>query len=62
MPAKVLNRVVRNSVLLSRVAGLLAIGLGWLRLEALPLLIGFAISQLAVLLLWNESGKTRDPG
>ena len=41
------------------VAAVLAVGMGWLELEALPLLIGFAISQLAVLFLWNESGQTR---
>lgn len=36
------------------VAALLALGLGWMGLQPLALLIGFAVGQAAVLLLWSE--------
>ena len=42
------------------VAGLLAFGLGWLKLQPLALLIGFAVGQAAVLLLWSHNNAMRD--
>lgn len=42
------------------VAGLLALGLGWMKLQPLALLIGFAVGQVAVLLLWSEDTALRD--
>ncbi|MDH3713330.1 MAG: ATP synthase subunit I [Gammaproteobacteria bacterium] len=42
------------------VVGLLAFGLGWMKLQPLALLIGFAVGQAAVLLLWSENNALRD--
>ncbi|MDH3451399.1 MAG: ATP synthase subunit I [Gammaproteobacteria bacterium] len=42
------------------VAALLALGLGWIELQPLALLIGFAVGQAAVLLLWSENHALRD--
>ncbi len=42
------------------VALLLALGLGWMKLQPLALLIGFAVGQAAVLLLWSQTDPLRD--
>lgn len=42
------------------VAVLLALGMGWMGLQPLALLIGFAVGQAAVLLLWSETDALRD--
>ena len=42
------------------VAALLALGLGWIELQPLALLVGFAVGQAAVLLLWSEHHALRD--
>jgi len=42
------------------VVALLALGLGWIELQPLALLIGFAVGQAAVLLLWSENHALRD--
>ena len=42
------------------VVGLLALGLGWMELRPLPLVVGFVVGQIAMLLLWSEHNAPRD--
>ncbi len=42
------------------VVGLLALGMGWIELPPLPLVVGFAAGQVAMLLLWPQDNALRD--